>query len=365
MKQSNLFTAPENDELEITIFGSGFGESMVVHLTEGKWLIVDSCVSSDVNPPCPIEYLQRIGVDVEKSVSLVVATHWHDDHIKGISKIFEICASAKPVFSVAFFDKKFQKLVLDSAYSRMPLASSGISEINKAWKLLKKNNNKLIFAMEDKLLLDENFQVYSLSPSSSIVEKAIQAIISQLPEQTMTAKRITSPNPNYTSVVLWLKNDLERMLLGADLEEARDHKGWSTIIDNKKPTIIDRKAKIYKVAHHGSETGHHDGIWTDLLEPDPICLIAPFNRNPKLPSKGDIERIINLSDSVFISSAASVIAENIKSQDKHVKRTLQKRSASYVDNAFSFVRHRKRKNGEWCFDLYGNAEKLSAEKATK
>lgn len=360
MKQNNIFNPPEDKELEITIFGSGFGESILIHLTNGRWLIVDSCVSNNIKLPCPLEYLQRIGVDIEKSVSLVVTTHWHDDHIKGMSKILELCPNAEYVFSAAFNDDKFKKLVMDSSLTRMDSVSSGISEISKTWMQLRKSNNRPAFAIADQLLLDKDFQVYSLSPNNTIFEKALLSIISQLPEQMMTVKRIAPPNPNYTSVVLWLKNGLDRMLLGADLEEAEDHKGWSEIIKNSKnkPTIFDKKAKIYKVAHHGSETGHHDEIWTTLLESDPICLIAPFNKNPKLPSSEDVERITKLSDSVFISSALQVRAESIKSQDKHVKRTLQKRNASYVDNAFSFVRHRKRKDEEWRVELFGNAEKL-------
>jgi hypothetical protein len=243
------FNPPNNDELEITIFGSGYGESILVHLTNGKWLIVDSCTSRDIDLPCPIEYLKRIGVDVSESVSMVVATHWHDDHIKGISKIFESCLKAKPVFSAAFKDKKFQKLVLDSELVKLSSInpSTGISEISKSWNLLWKRNNKIIYALSDKLLMDNDFQIYSLSPSDEIFEKAILSILSKLPTQNTIAKRIHPPRPNHTSVVLWLKNNLERFLLGADLEEALDYKGWTVLIDGVKSTIVDKKASIYRL----------------------------------------------------------------------------------------------------------------------
>ncbi len=356
------FNAPQCDELEITIFGSGYGESIAVHFTNGKWLIVDSCTSRDAELPCPIEYLKRMGVNTEDSVAMIVATHWHDDHIKGISKIFESCPGAKPVFSAAFCDDKFKKLVMDSSLSRLSSVSptTGISEISKSWNLLWERKNKLIFASSDKLLLDNEFQIYSLSPSDEIFETAILSIISQLPQQTTTAKRINPPKPNHTSVVLWLKNNLDRILLGADLEEASDYKGWSVLINGIKPSIIDKKAKIYKVAHHGSKTGHHDEIWTKLLEENPICLIAPFNKNPKLPSKEDVTRVSQFSDSVFVSSSSVEKDKNVRTQDKHVKRTLQKRNASYVDSQFSFVRHRKKSGEDWKTDLFGNAIKVAA-----
>ena len=355
-----MFNAPHTDELEITVFGSGYGESILIHLTNGKWLIVDSCISRDVELPCPIEYLKRIGVNAGEDVVMVVATHWHDDHIKGISKIFEDCLNAKPVFSAAFSDDKFKKLVLDSSLSKLSSInpSTGISEISKSWNLLWERKNKFTFASADKLLMDGDFQVYALSPSDEIFEKAILSILSQLPTTTTAAKRINAPKPNHTSVVLWLRNNLDRILLGADLEEAADYKGWSTLIEGLKPTIIDRKAKIYKVAHHGSKNGHHDEIWTKLLEEDPICLIAPFNKNPKLPAEEDLARIAKTSSSVFLSSSVKEKEKVIRIQDKHVKRTLQKRNATHVDSKFSFVRHRKKPNQDWKSDLFGEAVKI-------
>src|SRR5947209_2078343 len=35
---------PGADELELTVFGGGFGESICVHVGGGSWVIVDSCI---------------------------------------------------------------------------------------------------------------------------------------------------------------------------------------------------------------------------------------------------------------------------------------------------------------------------------
>jgi hypothetical protein len=35
-------TPPRPDELELSLFGSGIGESLAVHLGNGEWAIVDS-----------------------------------------------------------------------------------------------------------------------------------------------------------------------------------------------------------------------------------------------------------------------------------------------------------------------------------
>lgn len=114
---------PENDELEITLFGSGYGESVVVHIGDGKWIIVDSSINRDTRKPAALEYLEGIDVDVSSQVKGVVVTHWHDDHIRGISEIAKKCSSAKFCISAALMcsqqKDKFLKLVFDSSISRL------------------------------------------------------------------------------------------------------------------------------------------------------------------------------------------------------------------------------------------------------
>lgn len=38
-------TPPVADELEVSVFGPGVGESVVVHLGHGDWMVVDSCLN--------------------------------------------------------------------------------------------------------------------------------------------------------------------------------------------------------------------------------------------------------------------------------------------------------------------------------
>ena len=37
-------SAPSAREIEVSLFGPGYGECVLVHLGEGQWMIVDSCV---------------------------------------------------------------------------------------------------------------------------------------------------------------------------------------------------------------------------------------------------------------------------------------------------------------------------------
>ncbi|GAB2816842.1 hypothetical protein GCM10027073_55760 [Streptomyces chlorus] len=86
---------PGSDEVELSLFGPGLGECVVVHLGNSEWMIVDSCVRPQESTPVALEYLEKLGVDVGSRVSMVVASHWHDDHVKGISEIFERARAAK------------------------------------------------------------------------------------------------------------------------------------------------------------------------------------------------------------------------------------------------------------------------------
>jgi len=93
---------PEPHELEISVFGPGIGECTVAHLGDGAWIVVDSCIDRTSGHPAALDYLRTLRVDVASQVKLVVATHWHDDHIRGLGKILEAAESARFVNSAAY-----------------------------------------------------------------------------------------------------------------------------------------------------------------------------------------------------------------------------------------------------------------------
>src|SRR3954447_12601863 len=81
------FDHPREDEVEVTVLGPGRGECVLVHLGAGDWMIVDSCQPGGHRARHPaLEYLMDIGADLGK-VTLIVASHWHDDHIRGLETL--------------------------------------------------------------------------------------------------------------------------------------------------------------------------------------------------------------------------------------------------------------------------------------
>ena len=98
-------SSPAAKEIEVTLFGPGYGEAVVVHLGEGVWILIDSCIDPNTKTPASLHYLQSIGVDLG-GVRTVIASHWHDDHVRGISQIAAKCATADFVLSAVFNTKE-------------------------------------------------------------------------------------------------------------------------------------------------------------------------------------------------------------------------------------------------------------------
>src|SRR5258708_29371462 len=91
---NDRYSPPGASEVEVSVFGTGFGESIVVHLGENSWIVVDSCRSPTTRLPVPLEYLTRMGVNLAEHIALIVATHWDDDHIDGLAELFVEAKSA-------------------------------------------------------------------------------------------------------------------------------------------------------------------------------------------------------------------------------------------------------------------------------
>ncbi|MDE0179372.1 MAG: hypothetical protein OXP36_12355, partial [Gammaproteobacteria bacterium] len=57
---------PRDDEFELTLIGPGYGESVVMHIGGGSWVLVDSCGRADA--PAALDYLAKLGIDPAKAV---------------------------------------------------------------------------------------------------------------------------------------------------------------------------------------------------------------------------------------------------------------------------------------------------------
>lgn len=294
-------TKPAKNEIEVTLLGPGYGESIVLHYG-GSWIIIDSCKYLNKGPAAA-RYLESIGVPLSE-VQQVACTHWHDDHCGGLSELYSLTPNADLVISAALQQKEFFQLVSIFSQENNDDTSSGLKEIEKTFRLVKSRGKRPIFARSDQLIwrsTDSNSELHSLSPCDQMLSESFISIGKMLPNN-WDPKRPIIAKDNHVSVAMLFKAGSHSILLGSDLEESgKNTRGWSTIISgNRRPQI---KSSLYKVAHHGSETGEHPGIWSQLLHAQPVSLVTPFSklRHP-LPRIDDLNRIRGNSGMAFLTT---------------------------------------------------------------
>lgn len=325
MIRKKHINTPSNDVIELSLFGPGYGECVVLHIGGGKWIVVDSCINRDTSNPVALDYLEEMDVNLQEDVVLLVCTHWHDDHIRGFHKLVKTCINAKVCCSAALNSREFALLI--SAYSDeitdLKMSSPGAKEIYKSIQELANQSKKPVWSGKDRILLAENIQinsthtaklkVASLSPSDESITKAMLSFGKLLPENYNPKKGLRTINPNMSSVVTYIEIDDVAILLGADLEVTGNNEtGWQCVLEDKQ--IETKKSFLYKVSHHGSHTGHHNEIWSQLLESDPISLVTPFNKGfNSLPTPNDLIRLKSMPGNKFITFA--------KEYNKKVKRS--------------------------------------------
>lgn len=294
---------PQPDQVEVVVFGPGYGESILVHLGDGHWVVVDSCMPAGSILPAPLQYLETLNLNPADAVKLIVISHWHDDHIRGLSEIVRVCDQATVCMSTALGSKDFIATVAKYEVRNMMNFKSGAQEIFEIQKTLKEAGNArtpIKRAVADRPIYwlpsaqsghGQDCGVYTLSPSDDRIDEFMTRIGSMIPKVRATKSRLQAPESNHNSVVLMITVGDSAILLGADLEETMGaYSGWSVIAASGiRPQ---KKSSLFKVPHHGSVTGHCDAVWDDMLEKYPIAVLSPWTLcGRKLPSNNDIDRI--------------------------------------------------------------------------
>ncbi|MBN1379820.1 MAG: MBL fold metallo-hydrolase [Gammaproteobacteria bacterium] len=300
--------APDLSTAEISIFGPGVGECAVIHFGNGRWFIVDSCLSPESKKPIALEYLNSIGVDVATQVHGILVSHWHKDHIEGLYQLVKACEKAVVHASAALFDK--EALQLASLYKKVPFNDTDkeIREFREVVEHLhnKKQHNRFDIVHAKHLFFEDriiNTRLVALSPSSVAVTQAIERIRELKPKEGGRRVHLVAPSSeNLNAVAMHFSFGEFSAVLGSDLEYSDNVLvGWQAVLDSKISEHLSLgKAKVYKVAHHGSKSGHHLGIWEQLLEQRPQAITTPY-ANSYLPKSEDINRIISLASSFIVT----------------------------------------------------------------
>lgn len=360
---SCLSSAPAWNEIEVSLFGPGYGECVLVHLGESHWLVVDACIDRKSRQPPALDYLDQLGVDTAEAVKLIVASHWHDDHVRGLAQIVECCGQARFCLSEAMTSIEFLALVNAYQYP-VTETGSGCGELSKVLHILQRRKPTPVpkSVLADMCLWSTPLRdgtvckVHALSPSQDanlLAKRELGALLQEGDER----RRLFVRGPNHVAVVLWIEIGSLRILLGSDLEETANPKGWSVILTDS--TCTDSQASLFKIPHHGSQTGHCAAVWEKLLSPEPVALLTPFD-NSKLPRLTDVERICSLTNQAYITrlkqpkslKRQKVVQDCIKTMTKQI---------STVEYSMGHIRCRSKLSDQqsiWKVELLNDAKPL-------
>jgi hypothetical protein len=361
--------------LEVSVFGPGFGECIILHLGDSNWAVIDSCLDPASKQPAALLYLDCMGIDAAKSVQLVVATHWHDDHIQGISKVFQTAIGAVFACTGAVQEPDFLEVLAAWTGTRFLSGGSGIDELQSAMVELKRRSGDSRCPAPKLASVGKSFwpvrgkpnplamSIMSMSPSDAAVLATISRLRGVVPKSKTVRRRLPNLQENDTSVVLSVEAAGHRVLLGGDLHVRADRSfGWLAIVDEEAGARAQHH--VFKVPHHGSPTGHSDEVWDELLVQHPFAVTTPFvDGKVRLPSLGDCRRIVAKTPSAFLS------APPIPSKFRDANRTIEKtvleatRSVQFVPGKYGHVRLRKRvdesPSGSWRVELFGSAVSMA------
>ncbi len=258
--------------LSVVIFGMGIGESILLRAEDEEgphWAVIDSArrvySGRGVNPA--LETL----VACEAYPELVVLTHPHRDHTKGMADIVRRAAAGAVVTCIERLMEPSEHLqaVLDADDRNANDVGQAIlahAAIHDAWRTQRGRRWPLHVGAAPLAL--GSWRLRILHPS----QPEIEAVVSEV-------SRGGDPNLNNVSAALLLERPPVQVLLAADGEQA----AWESVQSRITPEHF-RSIKSVKVPHHGSLGAIHPLI-TDPARPSANReqVATPFLQSGRLP----------------------------------------------------------------------------------
>ena len=333
----------ENEEIELLVFGRGYGECILIKYSKDEYALVDCFKNPVTNNPIVIDYFNAIN-ELPEKINIIVVTHWHKDHISGISDVIPLANSnVKIVLNPIVKENDFNKFIF--------LNGSSTNEFRKIYEYIKQHPQSLCYSGQNKQLCKTKCSyINTLSPQ----DFEIFSYIDNLNRKLITNKVYYDiPDNNCLSIVLLFRYKKQGILLGSDMVNNSDtNLGWNGIINN----YTDIKSNIFKIPHHGSITGHNDKIWTNLLQDCPTSILTTFNKGSKLPTDEDIQRIKNLSEKLYIIGSNT---KKDKNKERLAKKVLKDVSIKAVTQEIGLVRYRYNLKTQKCsIECFGKTETL-------
>jgi beta-lactamase superfamily II metal-dependent hydrolase len=365
-KKARWGNPPEDDELEVCIFGPGIGEAILVHIGAGRWICVDSARCD--GEPWPVHYLQSLSIPPTQ-IFLVVATHWHSDHVDGLGEIVQKCPGAQFVCSNALRVDEFKNLLaryveLETERVRAPLLE--IRSIIRAYGERRKadrNHPAPIFTSAKTLLHRVDvagvgvLEVWSLSPSADDVLTAQSEFANLFIPLDEYATGISAIRQNSSCVVLVIKAGADAILLGSDLERTTSNlTGWNAVVNGGWPLV---PVNAIKISHHGSAGSFSQALWDNFVQPGAIAVVTPYTPSG-LPRIAELDRLRAMGCELYVTALPQEVPVE-RSVD--VRREISGMTKSFrsfsLDGKNGVVRLRKKigSTDRWVVETFDSAQR--------
>jgi beta-lactamase superfamily II metal-dependent hydrolase len=360
-------TQPAKDEIEVSVFGPGIGESILVHIGQNEWIGVD-CATL-VGESWPLKYLRQLAAVPENCIKLIVATHWHSDHVNGLSRVVDSCPKAAFVCSRALTVPEFRQIYArfnDEGDDNLSAPLREVRAIFRTYANRRSENRDYRgprLAQESELLLSRDredgtqLRVWALSPSPEDVLAAGEEFARLFMPPGQYATGLSSSNPNKLAVVIYIAAGDETIILGSDLEHnASATSGWLAVIASAARTQLSR---IFKVPHHGSSNAFSHEVWDQALHKNVIAVLTPYVRSG-LPRESEIARLRSLTNELYVTALPQpIVIDRPHQVQKKIMGTRPSRVVAFSSKEqFGLVRLRKAPKGDWNVQLFGAARCL-------
>lgn len=294
---------PKPGRLTLYLFGPRFGESAVLAMPDGKWVVVDCCRLGRLN--LPLGLLEHFGAS---QIDLLVVTHPDLDHIAGVDELiarFKIRRAWCFPAAGTLYDLMPRLISLNpkdrrlAAVARAMTAIEGLRDANiasestiqtRSWSSGSKYQVHCIAPVQ------HDIEAYRRPLRDALVEfkDGRYRLGTSIKQFLSGSRRSLGVGGNGLSLAVSIEWGPVRMLLGGDVEVgAGARSGWAGIIEvlteDGQINLI-KGATVVKVAHHGSLGAFHAPAWAlhatgaDVQ----VAAIAPFDRGRNPPPHEEV-----------------------------------------------------------------------------
>lgn len=289
---------PKPEELTITVIGgAGLGESVVIHIGDGHWIIIDSYVSNKQS----LAYIYLTSIDANlDNVEMIICSHWHSDHVKGMYQLLTSCKNAM-FYVPSVSGSRYYPEFFAGNIKEIEISEEGERTVMEEFHSCMKyayDNSILDYLERDKTLIKRDIygqclEIAAISPAKDLRNKFHKMFATK--KDGKYKEYGIEPNMCSSAILISVNNELH-LLLGADLEcnRAEDDKdfdgclsrcsergirGWcNTFMESQNHNFVNKYSYV-KIAHHSSETGYCPKLWNEKVTDDVIGVTTVFNAN--------------------------------------------------------------------------------------